>query len=161
MRPIRTVAIDPVPRGLAFCVFEGSSNLIDFGTTYTKGKHTKDFVRTANGLFKRFKPELVVLEEPEGSPRHWRPLRRIEAIIDRATQLDIAVLPAPREAVKRTFADTGTTKYEVSVEIARRFPELKGRLPKKRTITTNEDERMHVFDALSFALTVLYELEST
>ncbi len=161
MQRIRTLAIDPVPRGLAFCVFEGSSHLIDYGTTYTKGKHTKDFVRTADALFNRFRPELVVLEESDGSPRHWRPLRRVEAIIKRASERDIGVLPAPREAVKRTFAETGSMKYEVAVEISKRFPELKWKLPRKRLVTTNEDERMNVFDALSFALTVLYELEST
>ncbi len=158
---IRTLGIDPTTRGLGFVALEGSKHLIDFGSKYARGEETEEFVTCAEKLFERFQPELVVLEELEGSRRQKRAQERIQAILDRADERDIPILPAPRAAVLRTFEDTGTTKYEIACELARRFPDLASELPPERKLWRPEDERMNVFDALSFALTVLLELESS
>ena len=64
-----------------------------------------------------------------------------------------------RAQVAQHFEASGGTKYEIAVAITRWLPELEGYLPPRRKLWFPEDERMNVFDAVSFALTALWPLE--
>jgi hypothetical protein len=66
------------------------------------------------------------------------------------------VVTVTRESVRRLFAPTGTTKFEIALAITKTFPELASRLPRKRKPWMSEDERMNLFDAVAFALTALW-----
>jgi hypothetical protein len=68
----------------------------------------------------------------------------------------LIVVTVTRESVRRLFAPTGTTKFEIALAITKTFPELASRLPRKRKPWMSEDERMNLFDAVAFALTALW-----
>jgi hypothetical protein len=58
--------------------------------------------------------------------------------------------------VRQLFGELGAVnKYRMACVIADRFPELASRLPPERKPWMAEDARMGIFDAASFALTVL------
>jgi hypothetical protein len=55
--------------------------------------------------------------------------------------------------VKQVFSESGaSTKYEIAVAIAQRFPELAPRLPRFRKPWMSEDYRMSIFDAVALAI---------
>ncbi len=64
-----------------------------------------------------------------------------------------------RPQVEEAFGDPAN-KHEIARAVAELFPELSHRLPPRRKAWMSEDERMGIFDAASFALTVLGGLET-
>jgi len=50
-----------------------------------------------------------------------------------------------------------TTKQEIAIAIAERFPELAPRLPRFRKPWMSEDYRMSIFDAVALALTFFFQ----
>lgn len=106
-------------------------------------------------LMLRYLPDVVVLENPDGSRRGETARKLIKRFASRALRQDIAVAFASRKEVKEFFEGNGKNKYTIAEEIGRQFPELTPRVPKKRRPWDSEVERMSIFDAISFALTVL------
>jgi hypothetical protein len=154
-RAPRTLALDPTSDGFCFAVLEGSETLLDWGCCEIKDRQDKVWHRKVIHLLKRYQPRLVVLEDPQESRRGpWASafLNEISMLLQEYTNLRVV----SRHSVKDSFKASGTTKYEIAVAIARLFPELEARLPRKRKPWMSEDERMNIFDALSFALTVLW-----
>jgi hypothetical protein len=59
--------------------------------------------------------------------------------------------------VKQAFSESGaSTKHEIAVAIAKRFPELAPRLPRFRKPWMSEDYRMSIFDAVAFGVTFFH-----
>ena len=104
---------------------------------------------------KRYEPEVVVLEDPERTQRQRRARGVIEILGNCATSADIYVETVTRREVREHFRESGETKWEIALAVSRWFPELEPRLPPRRRLWMPEDERMNLFDAVSFALTVL------
>lgn len=69
----------------------------------------------------------------------------------------LTLLKASRADVKRAFGKRN--KEEVAKALASHFPELQEYLPRHRKPWMNEDERMGVYDALSFAMAALIPWE--
>lgn len=149
----RVLGLDPMPRGIAWIVLEGSERLIDWGIT--RQKTVKQAARKVSALRDQFLPDLLVIEDPEGSRRGPRAIDIIETISLDAEAEGIPAMVVTREAVSAGFAHVGTTKQEIAEALARVFPELEHKLPTKRKPWEAEDERMGIFDALSFAMTAL------
>ena len=53
-----------------------------------------------------------------------------------------------------------TTKQEIAIAIAERFPELAPRLPRSRKPWMSEDYRMSIFDAVALALTFFFKFKN-
>ena len=58
-----------------------------------------------------------------------------------------------RAAVQATLLEKGATKQAIASRLAQIFPELLPHLPPERKPWMTEDDRMSVFDAVSFAVT--------
>lgn len=154
---VRAFALDPTTRGLAFAVLEGPERLIDWGHTGVPGKDVSHFLAHLEQIAVRYRPDLLVLEEPSGSFRRERVREWLAWAEEWAAEKGLAVAAVSRQAVKDHFSGSGTTKHEIATAISRLFPELKPQLPRKRKIFDAEDRRMAIFSAVSFALAALSE----
>jgi Holliday junction resolvasome RuvABC endonuclease subunit len=101
-------------------------------------------------------PSVIVIEDYAG--KGSRRCRRIERLINDISKLaskkKIRVRSFSRAKVKQAFSDCGaSTKQEIAIAIASRFPELAPRLPRFRKPWMSEDYRMSIFDAVALAMT--------
>lgn len=157
LRATRTLALQPTRWGAAFAVLEGSGALLDWGTF--RVDDDRAFPKQLDALQERYEPQLVVFEDLRGSQRGDRARERLADVLSRAGVWGVSSASVSRARVRAMFPATAGTKIEVARAIARSFPQLRRRLPNKRKPWLPEDKRMSVFDAVSFALTVLRELE--
>ena len=150
----RVLAVDPYSRGVGFVVLEGHELLIDWGLRSTGKADNAKAARVIDKLIDRFRPDVLALEDwdSDGSRR----CKRVETLLDR-----IASKEGPRVLVRLItqaeicaigpLPQTGT-KHGRACFLAERFPELQPFLPPPRKPWDPEDDRMSVFDALSFAV---------
>jgi hypothetical protein len=150
-----TLALDTTSQGFAFAVLQGSETLLDWACSEVQKTKPEAWRQRVDKLIARYEPELMVLPDAEDS-RRGRWVRKFTAAMESlAHKKSIPIRRVSRREVQEMFADSGTTKYEIAVAIARLFPELEPRLPRKRKPWMSEDKRMSIFDAVSFALVAL------
>jgi hypothetical protein len=153
----RVLAIDPTPRGIAFVVLEGPERLIDWGVCYvaTPSKHA--YMERLRSLIEDNAPDLLVAETY--GTRHGRKHTRANYVLHRVKAFaEAECLPlrtVSRKEVNAMFK-VGKSKHKIACGLARFFPELEEKLPDERKVWETEVERMNIFDALSFGLTVLW-----
>lgn len=153
---IRVLAVDPSTRGFGFAVLEGPRYLIDWGVKEVSGNKNAESLNRVAQLVERYKPLMVVLENPmgKGSRRCFRVQELIALIRDFAFKKKIKNRWFSRSEIRRAFSNDGTfTKQEIACAITKRFPELVPRLPPVRKPWMSEDPRMSIFDSVSLALT--------
>ena len=158
----RVLAIDPTSRGFGFAVLE-RSELIDYGIREAKGNKNSTCLKKIADLIELYQPWIIVLENPtaKGSRRCLRVQELIGEIKVLASAKKVKARSISRLQVKKTFALFGAvTKYQIAVEIAKRFPELEARLPWVRKPWMSEDERMSIFDAAALSMTLLLEKQN-
>jgi hypothetical protein len=150
----RVLAVDPVSRGVGFAVLEGQDNLIDWGIKTTERADNAKSARVIDKLIDRFRPDLLVLEDWDSAGS--RRCGRVETLLGRiATKEGKRVLV--RLVTRREIRAIGplpltSTKHGRASFLAERFPELQAFLPPARKPWMPEDDRMAIFDALSFAV---------
>lgn len=152
----RILSLDMTAKGFAYAVLEGPERLIDWGTTEIKDRSKNGYVERAESFLWRYFPDLVVLEAGKGagSRRGERARNLIQRIELLAVTRGLPVRKVSRGDVRFAFRGSAETKHEIAHAIASLFPELESRLPRFRKPWMSEDERMSIFDAVSFALTV-------
>ena len=150
----RVLAVDPFSGGVGFAVLEGQDNLIDWGIRTTGRADNVKSAGVIDKLIDRFRPDVLVLEhwDSDGSRR----CSRVEKLLGRiAAQEGKRILV--RLVTKSEVRTIGplpqtSTKYGRASILAERFRELQAYLPPVRKPWMPEDDRMAIFDALSFAL---------
>ena len=153
---IRVLAIDPSTRGFGFAVLEGLNRLIDWGVKETKADKKRRTLKLIDELINMYQPSVIVAEDyaGKGSRRCSRVRELINDISKAAAQRKVKVRSVSRLKVKKAFSESGaSTKYEIAIAIANRFPELAPRLPRFRKPWMSEDYRMSIFDAVGFGVT--------
>lgn len=150
----RVISIDPTGNGLAYAVIEGGDYLVDCGLAV--GRSARVFKERVDALCDRFRPNILVCERELGSKRGPKARRRIVMAVAVAAERQIPTCKVSRLEVQTLF--DGAPKHEIATAITQYFPGLLHRLPHKRSLGMPEDERMNVFDAISFALVVLGKL---
>lgn len=159
---VRTIAIDPTRRGVAFAVLEGREGLLDWGVMRVAGQNRDQmFLERFGQLLDRYTPRLLVVEDCRDTRRGKRACRWIGMAIALAGKHRISSATVKRRRVREAFRAYGSTKHEIARAIASHFPELADRLPSKRKLWLPEPEGMGVFDAVSFGLVVLQGLEAS
>ena len=113
-------------------------------------RNATELVGWVQELINRLKPDVVVTEKiAEGCRKGRKSRRLINAITELAAHnfvLDVSVV-RPRQF---------QTKYEEAEALAEQYPELRGRLPKKkRRFYDFEPRSMVLFEGLALALEVL------
>lgn len=150
----RVLAVDPFSRGVGFAVLEGQERLIDWGIRTTGRADNAKSARVIDKLIDRFRPDVVVLEDWDSAGSRRCP--RVQTLLDRIAA-DEGKRVLVRLVTRRQIRVIGplpltSTKYGRAIFLAERFPELQPFLPPVRKIWMPEDDRMAIFDALSFAV---------
>ena len=146
---LRVLSIEVTHRGFAFVVLEGSERLIDWGARDIEGD-TSDFLSALGGVIDRYRPDVLVLEEPA----HSRKRQEARSWLAWSEQLafDRGLRSVPLPPLARS-------KDEVAEEMARLFPELEPHLPKPRKRWNGEARGIAKFVALERALRAIAYLE--
>ena len=155
-RDRRVLAIDPSTRGFGFAVIEGRHRLIDWGVKETRTDKRRRALVLVAELIELYQPAVLVVEDyrGKGSRRCGRVQRLIDDTAKLALKKKVKVRRFSRADINRAFSEFGArNKYEIAQAIAKRFPELKPRLPPFRKPWMSEDYRMSIFDAVAFAAT--------
>jgi Holliday junction resolvasome RuvABC endonuclease subunit len=154
----RLLALDPTSTGFGFVVIEGEE-LIDWGVNGVKGDRNKESLRKLGRLIDRYQPDVLVVEHYDRKSRR-RTIRTKELIQELkrlAQQRVVQSRTISQSQIRAVFLEFGaTTKHQIAVDIANRFPELVPSLPRLRKPWMSEDKRMSIFDAATLALTHLW-----
>jgi len=153
----RVLAIDPFSRGVGFAVLEGPECLIDWGLRTTGRADNAKAVRVIEKLIDRFRPDVLALEDWDSAGS--RRCGRVQELLDRIAAAE-GTRVLVRLITRRQIRAIGqlpqtSTKHGRACFIAERFPELQAFLPPFRKLWMPEDDRMSIFDAVSFALACL------
>ena len=153
----RVLAIYPITRGFAYCLFEGPGQLHDWGIRHV-GKAEKNAACLAGieKLIARYDPHAVVIEDVSDhssrrSARICHLYRDLERMADR---LDLSVYAYPWPVVFKAYERFNPqTRHDLAVAIAGMIPQLARRLPPRRKIWLPTDPRQALFDGAALALT--------
>jgi len=150
----RVLAIYPNTKGFGYAVFEGSENLLDWGTKSARknGTVTLDKIKQVIGLYH---PESLILEDMADlrSRRGLRARRLIEHIVKLANTMKIRTYSVSRPVIRNAFAYTNSvTKHQIAATLAKTYPELSRSLPPKRKPWETERQVMSVFAAAALGV---------
>jgi Holliday junction resolvasome RuvABC endonuclease subunit len=156
----RALAIDPTTHGFGFVVLESLTMPVDWGMPVIRRGDKEKTLARVTALIKQYEPNVLAIEEPEGSRRCDRVKELLEAIsLIQVKGLRIRRFSTKR--VKKVFRAFGAeTKYEIAHAIARQVPDLAAWLPRFRKPWMSEDKRTSIFDAASLALTYFHSRSS-
>lgn len=152
----RVFAVDPGTHGFGYAVFEGSARLVDWRTKDIRKNKEFATIATLEELLRRFEPDVLVVENcaHHSSRRSERITLLVEKMLATARKLGVKGHALPVAHVYRQFAQSGArNKHEIAAALAKRFPGLAPRLPRKRKPWESEDSRMGIFDAAALGLT--------
>jgi Holliday junction resolvasome RuvABC endonuclease subunit len=150
----RILSIAPSTRGFGYAVLEGKDTLVDWGVKTVQGNKNANSLAKVEELIAYYQPEVLVLEDTEGSRRSARIKALSRKIIAMASTRKVSVKLFSQEQVRRTFfVDGKGTKHAAADIIAQRFSEeLGSRLPPKRKPWMSEHYQMDIFDAVALLL---------
>jgi hypothetical protein len=150
----RVIAFDIRPRSFGFVVFEGSSELLDFGVRSFRGG--MNAVQVSPGqkiaaLIDEFRPHAFVLEDRASRRTNWTSM--VTGVLEHeAKKRRISVVSISRVNVRKAFVGRDGNKYEIASALAQQIPTLASKLPPKRKCWESEDYRMSIFDAAALAV---------
>lgn len=157
-RPLRLLAIDLTAKGFGFALLDARLGLLDWGFSSCPAADDVVFLARVSARIDRGRPTALVLE-------NFAPIRGREAAVRRqglaiklAEERRIGLCQVSRKIVQGILGPA--TKSEIARCLTDRFPELRHRMPHVRKRWTSEDERMHIFDALAYAVVVLAPTDS-
>jgi hypothetical protein len=155
----RLLALDVRLSKLGFAIFEGPTNLLDWGVrSFEKAsKALPSSVSDRLGiLFAFYEPSAVVARSRNYHLHsHKRTQTKIMAIIkseSRRHSVKFTIVTA--EQVRNAFAKNGEIcKHDIALQITDQFQELSWKLPRRRKAYQSEMAAMLVFDAAATGMT--------
>jgi hypothetical protein len=153
-RPLRLFSIDLAARGFGFVLLDAKLGLLDWGFSNVSADDDETFMARIREKVKRNAPTALVLENFAPVKEKATALRRLGLLIELAHEQRIGTCQVSRKVVEGVLGMR--TKDEIAKALAFRFPVLQSRVPPERERWMDEDDRMHIFDALSFAVAISY-----
>lgn len=147
----RVLAFEVTSSVAAYAVMENTESLIEWGGR-SLGKDVSAFLPTVERLVKRYRPDVIVVEEPAGSRKGKRVKDRLAWIEQWSVDHDLRVRPVERESYLHFLEGEGRTKHEVASRITKLFPQLAVHLPPPRKNWETESRRLTTFVAVARAL---------
>lgn len=150
----RVLAIAPTTQGVGYVVLESPAMPVDWAIKSVRDKEESKALSAISKLLQHYRPDVFVLEEPQGS-RRWPRIQKLLEAASRLPQIQhITIRRFPMSRVKKVFRTfRAETKYEIAHAVAQQLPELAPRLPRIRKPWMSQDSRMGIFDAAALALT--------
>jgi len=155
----RVLAIDITSNGFAYLVLEGSERLVEWQLVYISPNTISAYLLRLRKIISQYSPEVLVLQEPKRAHHDSRSREILEKFKLQGRQCGLKTFCIDRTKVGLRFQRCGKRKHDIARKISVLFPELRPKLPHPRRIWETEDNRMNLFDAASFGLTALRELE--
>jgi hypothetical protein len=158
--PKRLLALDVRISKLGFAVFEGPTDLLDWGVrSFEKGggnAFTSSVSDRLGVLFDFYEPSGIAIRSRNYHLRsHERTRTKIMAIMKsdlRRHSRRLTIITAKQ--VRNAFAKKGEIhKHDIALQIANQFQELSWKLPPRRKAYQSELAAMLVFDAVATGIT--------
>lgn len=153
-RSLRLLAIDLTAKGFGFALLDKRLGLLDWGFCSLSAKDDVTFIARVSARIDKGRPTALVLENFTPIRGRETAVRRQGLVITLAEERKIGLCQVSQKIAKDILGPG--TKTITARNLAERFPELRHRMPRERTRWSTEDERMHIFDALSLAVVVLH-----
>ena len=153
------LAVDPAPRGFGYVLMETPNEPLDWGVCEVRFQKNRRCFNKIKKMVLFYEPEVVVLENcrGQGSRRHERICRLINEVHRFLQIRGIKVFRYSRSDIQNVFLQFGVkTKFGIAKLIGERLPVLQRRVPPERKPWMCEDARMHIFNAVSLALTYYF-----
>ncbi len=153
-RKDRTIlTLYPNQWGVSYALFENTDNLADCGVGYIQPANLSKAIKRLNRFLDYYNPTHVVLRGEDHLTN-----TRIKGIIKEfkrvAKKHGYGVESYSRKNIREAFAGNNAfSKYEISKELIRMFPQLEKYSIPKRKNWMSEHHRMGVFDAVSLGVT--------
>ena len=152
-RSLRLLAIDLSAKGFGFALLDRRLGLLDWGFCVVRSADDESFTKRILSKIDRGRPTALVVENFAPVKGRENALRRRDLVMQIASERHMGMCHVSRTLVRRVLGVS--TMAESARVLVERFPELQSRMPRAREGWRNEDERMHIFDALSFAVVVI------
>lgn len=149
----RLIGIEATSKGFCFAVLEDTERLIDWGGREVKPS-TGEFIDKFGALIDRYRPDIVVIEDPAGSRKSRHVKEWLVWAEEYAHQRRVLPIAVFRDDFHVFTSRYGSRKHHLAVALARFFPELETRVPPPRQPWESEKWRTSIFVALGRALLV-------
>ena len=151
-RPLRLFSIDLAARGFGFVILDAKLGLLDWGFSNVSADDDETFMTRVREKLERNAPTALVFENFAPDKERATALRRLGLLIELAHEHRIGTCQVSRKVVEGILDVRG--KDEIAKALALRFSVLQSRVPPERERWMDQDDRMHIFDALSFAVAI-------
>ena len=154
----RIMAIDLRRSRFGYAVFDGPNTVLEWGSgeIWADGKKRGDFKSTRlRSVLRVSSPAIVVMRRSQyrgslDSPLKDRLLRQIKRD---AEAYSIPVVMISQDEIRRAFhLPKRVSKYKIAWAVARKFPELRVKLPAQRKAWEPELHSMIIFDTIAAGL---------
>lgn len=143
-------------RGFGYVVFEGLIDPIEWGIKTPKQRNKKEIMKHVALLLHLFDPDVVVLQNCDGSFMHCSERTRVQIKKTAALARDQEkhVVHYTRLDIRNCFSMySACTKVEIAHTIAQRIPAFQRYVPPPRKSWMKEDYHMGIFDAAALTFT--------
>lgn len=136
-------------------MLEEPFRLIDWGLKCVTKDKNAGSIALLEKLVVHYSPQLIIVPElsPDGSQQSARTQRLIHEMTAMVLKKELVVQATSRTDIWKYFRGEATTKHELAILLAERFPEELGAyLPHARRPWMSEDNRMNIFVAVALAI---------
>jgi hypothetical protein len=153
--PSLTLGVALTRQGFSWIAFDGPLHIYNWNSPSPRDDKNRKCVREFERLIDRLQPELIVLEDLTLETfRSKRVLQLHQLFLASAREHHIDIVCYRREHVRSCFSTVGaTTHQEIAEAIARQFPDLSHRIPRKRRSWECSGRRLGLFCAAALVLT--------
>jgi hypothetical protein len=148
MKPIfkrRILSLSPDWQGFGFAAFDGTHDLIDYGTRNFRRSVRIPLEAKLLLLLDAIQPDIVVVVTPTTAKRKKIVARIAKAV--KAEKLSRAFVSGAD--IRKAFAPVNQSKYQIAHTIAERYPQLQPRLPSSRKPYQSEKFGITIFEAVA------------
>lgn len=147
---IRVLGIVSSARGFAFSAVDNGMRLVDCG-----GRHAVSSEKTAeniDAILRSARPLFVAIEDLRTSRKRARAASLNEAIVAACGRHNIMVLIMAPHELAAVVERKKPTRHDIAERVARWFPEIGHKLPRRRAVWEGEDSRLGLFIAVATTL---------
>lgn len=145
---VRALSLEVYSKGFSFAVLQDAERLIDWGCRDVNGD-VSVFLKKLRPVVERYRPDVLILEDPAGSRKGLRARRRLSWAEQYAVDYNLQVFVMSKERFAMLAMHNLDTKQTLSEAIARQFPELESLETKPRKPWESEPRSLSVFVAVA------------
>ena len=155
------LALYPNQWGIAYALFQGTKELIDCGVAYVQPACNVKCKKRVEHFLKYYEPDILILRESVS--KSGRRIKRLLKSLEQMAQANNLIVQSFSRKNIRTFfmGYNATTKFEISKVLIKVYPQLERYEYPKRKQWLAEDPKTGVFDAVSLAVSYLFDKTTT